>query len=72
MNGAANSFSALREAVPLVPACVPHAESGIGKIPFHARGDAGGYNRGDAGGYEGAFGGMAWRRIHRGLHGNMI
>ena len=31
------------------------------KIPFHARGDAGGYIRGDAGGFvcEGAFGGMA-------------
>ena len=44
-----------------VPACVPHAESGIGKIPFHARGDASGYIRGDAGGFvcEGAFGGMA-------------
>ena len=64
MNGAANSFSALREAVPLAPACVPHAESGIGKIPFHTRGDAGGY--------EGAFGGMARRRMRRGLHGNMI
>ena len=35
----------------IVPACVPHAESRIGKIPFYARGDAGGY--------EGAVGGMA-------------